>query len=116
MNTSKAMLGNLEEIKRSEKFKYKKDLTVHTLLKHDKQANLQKFHCDQCDSKFIEKKSLNAHKKMKHADNVLDFSSPVYGKIFKQKNTMKRHQPTNIYYVFTDLIFKINVTIKLLLM
>ena len=100
------MIGNIEEIKTYEcslcdaTFKYKKDLTVHTGLRHDKQANFQKFHCDQCDSKFIEKKSLNAHKKMKHTDNELEFPS----------------QPTNISYVFTDLIFKINVTIELLLL
>ena len=63
-------------------FKYKKDLTIHTRLKHDKQANLQKFHCDQCDSKFLEKKSLNAHKKLKNTDNVLEFPCPVCGNIY----------------------------------
>ena len=101
VNTSKAMLGNLEEVETYEcavcdaTFKYKKDLNVHTKLKHDKQAKLQKFKCEQCDSEFLEKKSLNAHMKIKHTENVVEFSCPICGKIFKQKNNMKRHQQTH---------------------
>ena len=101
VDTSKAMLGNEEEFEEHKcsvcdaRFKYKKDLNSHVKLKHDKESKAKKFQCDQCTSIFPEKKSLNAHKKMKHADKAIEFSCPICGKTFNQKNNMKRHQQTH---------------------
>ena len=96
-----AMLGNEEEFDEHKcsvcdaRFKYKKDLNSHVKLKHDKESKAKKFQCDQCTSISPEKKSLNAHKKMKHADKAIEFSCPICGKTFNQKNNMKRHQQTH---------------------
>ena len=100
VNVSKAMLGNLEEIKLHEcsdceaTYNRKQDLNAHVRLKHEI-INVKSFDCDQCPSKFKEKKTLNAHKKMKHSKELAEFPCPTCGKIFNQKNNMKRHAQTH---------------------
>jgi predicted RNA-binding Zn-ribbon protein involved in translation (DUF1610 family) len=101
VNMSKAMLGNEEEFENHEcseceaKYKYRKDLNAHVRLKHENRTNVKSFDCDQCPSKFKEKKTLTAHMKMKHSKKAAEFPCPTCGKVFNQKNNMKRHQKTH---------------------
>ena len=68
---------------------YKKDLYAHKRLKHNESPK-EVFQCEQCPSKFKQKISLNAHIKTKHGNE--QYPCPSCGKVFKQKNNMKRHK------------------------
>ena len=74
----KAMFGKLEEIKTFEcwvcdaAFKYKKDLTVHTRLKHVSKQTFRRFIVTNVIKSF--------YKKMKDTNNVFEFPCPSCGK------------------------------------
>ena len=96
-NLQKEKYGNPEEQIRhnceicDSSYKYKKDLNRHIRNKHDGDHH-KVYECDQCSSKFIAKKILVAHKKIKHGSQISEFPCRICEKVFYSNGTMKRHQ------------------------
>ena len=99
-NMSKAMNGNFEDEEEFKcdmcdlSFKYKKGLNEHRRLKHELGTD-KHFQCDDCPSQSQQKKSLDEHKRLQHTDEKPQFPCPDRGKVFNQKNNIKRHQNTH---------------------
>ena len=61
----------------------------------NKHANKEVFPCDECESSFMNKKSLVRHKKSKHGPKISKFPCPLCGKLFSEKTNMKRHEKSH---------------------
>ena len=63
------------------------NVQVQERLKHEEAVII--YECEQCESKFRQKKLLTKHVKTVHGSE--EFPCPTCGKVFNQKSNMKRH-------------------------